>query len=128
MNINHVVISGNLTHNPELRTISSGTSILNMQIACNERKKNKSTGEWEDHPNFLSVVLFGQKADFFAHRVEKGMKVVIEGKLRIGQWERDGQKQIKVEIIANELDLFAYKKSSPSTSEEPEIAEEDIDF
>lgn len=106
MSINHVSISGNLTRSPELRSTTGGTSILSFGIAVNERVKNGSTGEWEDHPNFFDCVMFGKRADSLSRILDKGMKVAVSGRLRYSSWEKDGQKRSKVEVIADEIDLM----------------------
>ena len=58
-NINRVVLTGNLTRDPELRSTASGTSVCSLRIATNTRRKDQSTGEWVDKPNYLSVTVFG---------------------------------------------------------------------
>ena len=56
-NINRVVLTGNLTSDPELRSLPSGSSVCKLRVACNTRRKNGSTGEWEDKPNYFNVTL-----------------------------------------------------------------------
>ena len=93
MSINRVIISGNLTRDPELRSTAGGTSVLGFGVAVNDRRKNQQTGEWEDYPNFIDCTMFGARADALNKYLSKGTKVTIEGKLRWSQWERDGQKR-----------------------------------
>ena len=99
MSINRVIISGNLTRDPELRQTQSGMAVLSFGVAVNDRRKNPSTGEWEDYPNFVDCTMFGARANSLAQYLSKGTKVSIEGKLRWSQWERDGQKRSKLEVI-----------------------------
>ena len=99
MSINRVIISGNLTRDPELRSTAGGTSVLGFGVAVNDRRKNQQTGEWEDYPNFIDCTMFGARADALNKYLSKGTKVTIEGKLRWSQWERDGQKRSKIEVI-----------------------------
>lgn len=61
MSINHVNISGNLTRDPELRTTAGGTNILSFGVAVNDRRKNPQTGKWQDVPNFIDCIVFGQR-------------------------------------------------------------------
>ena len=103
MSINRVIISGNLTRDPELRQTQSGMPVMSMGVAVNDRRKNPQTGEWEDYPNFIDCTMFGQRAQSLANYLSKGTKVSIEGKLRWSQWERDGQKRSKIEVIVDEL-------------------------
>ena len=102
MSINRVIISGNLTRDPELRSTAGGTSVLGFGVAVNDRRKNQQTGEWEDYPNFIDCTMFGARADALNKYLSKGTKVTIEGKLRWSQWERDGQKRSKIEVIVDE--------------------------
>ena len=101
MSINRVIISGNLTRDPELRQTQSGMPVMSMGVAVNDRRKNPQTGEWEDYPNFIDCTMFGQRAQSLANYLSKGTKVSIEGKLRWSQWERDGQKRSKIEVIVD---------------------------
>ncbi|MBQ9041381.1 MAG: single-stranded DNA-binding protein [Eggerthellaceae bacterium] len=105
MSINVVAISGNLTREPELRRTQSGLAVLGFGVAVNDRRKNASTGEWEDYANFIDCTLFGARAESLAEILKKGMKVTVSGKLRWSQWERDGQKRSKVSVVADEVDL-----------------------
>ena len=106
MSINKVIISGNLTRDAELKSLSSGTDVLEFGIAVNERRKNNQTGEWEDSPNFFDCSLFGKRAEGLSRYMVKGRKVALEGKLQWRQWEKDGEKRSKVSIVVNEVDLM----------------------
>ena len=116
MSINRVVISGNLTRDPELRATTSGTSVLSLGVAVNDRRRNQQTGEWEDYPNYIDCTMFGARADALSRILAKGTKVAIEGKLRWSQWERDGQKRSKIEVIVDELEILTSRDGSGSTS------------
>ena len=107
MSINRVLISGNLTRDPELRTTVSGMPVLGMGVAVNDRRKNPTTSEWEDYPNFIDCTMFGVRAESIARFLTKGSKVTIEGKLRWSQWERDGQKRSKIEVIVDEIEFMS---------------------
>ncbi len=114
MSINRVIISGNLTRDPELRSTSSGMPVLGFGVAVNDRRKNQQTGEWEDYPNFVDCTMFGQRAQSIQQYLHKGSKVSIEGKLRWSQWERDGQKRSKLEVIIDELEFMSPRDGSGS--------------
>ncbi|MBQ9041469.1 MAG: single-stranded DNA-binding protein [Eggerthellaceae bacterium] len=111
MSINRVVISGNLTRDPELRRTQSGMSVMSLGMAVNDRRKNNQTGEWEDYTNFVDCTLFGNRADSLAGILQKGMKVAIEGKLRYSQWEQNGQKRSKLEVVVDEIDLMTQRNA-----------------
>ncbi|MBR3326688.1 MAG: single-stranded DNA-binding protein [Atopobiaceae bacterium] len=107
MSINRVNISGNLTRDPELRTTQGGTAVLGFGVAVNDRRRNPQTGEWEDVPNFIDCTVFGNRAGALANFLRKCQKVAIEGKLRWSQWEKDGQKRSKIEVIVDECEFLA---------------------
>ena len=113
MSINRVVISGNLTRDPELRSTSGGTIVLGFGVAVNDRRRN-ANGEWEDYPNYVDCTMFGARAQGIAPYLSKGTKVCIEGKLRWSQWERDGQKRSKLEVIVDEIEFMAPRNSGGS--------------
>ena len=106
MSINRVVISGNLTRDPELRRTQSGMAILAFGIAVNDRRKNPQTGEWEDYANFVDCTMFGNRAESVSNYLMKGTKVAIEGKLRYSSWEREGNKRSKLEVVVDELEFM----------------------
>ena len=119
MSINRVNISGNLTRDPEMRSTQSGTQILLFGVAVNDRRRNPQSGEWEDVPNFIDCVVFGNRANALQRFLTKGMKVAIEGKLRWSQWEKEGQKRSKIEVIVDEVEFLAGQQKaeySPQTN------------
>lgn len=147
MSINRVCISGNLTREPEIRATASGTQVLSFGVAVNDRARNQQTGEWEDRPNFIDCTMFGNYAGAMSRYLHKGDKVAIEGKLRWSQWERDGQKRSKVEVIVDTVETMSQRRDEaqrpePQTSRElwsaeqsyrapqavPEVYAQDIPF
>jgi len=114
MSINKVIISGNLTRDPELRSTASGLSVLGFSVAVNDRHKNQQTGEWEDRPNFVDCTMFGARAESLSRYLTKGTKVAIDGKLRWNQWEHDGQKRSKIEVIVDNLEFMTNRNNSSS--------------
>lgn len=109
MSINRVVVSGNLTRDPELRVTPGGTQVLGFGVAVNDSRRNQQTGEWEDYPNFIDCTMFGNRAEALSRILRKGMKVAIEGKLRYSSWEdkNGGGRRSKVEIIPDEVVLMS---------------------
>ena len=107
MSINRVVISGNLTRDPEMRATTSGMQVLSFGVAVNDRRRNPQTGEWEDYPNFVDCTMFGTRAEAVSRYLSKGSKVAIEGKLRYSSWERDGQRRSKLEVIVDEIEFMS---------------------
>ena len=139
MSINRVNITGNLTRDPELKSTGSGMAVLKMGVAVNDRRKNPQTGEWEDAPNFIDVVMFGTRAESVSRFLSKGSKVAIEGKLRWSTWEDkdSGAKRSKVEVVADDIEFMSSRgegggggysaPSAPAASSEP-VFEDDIPF
>jgi single-strand DNA-binding protein len=100
-NINRVVLVGNLTRDPELKSLPSGSSVCDLRIAVNYRRKNQQTGEWIEEPNFFRVTVFGSQAESCSRFLTKGRQVAIDGRLRWRQWEaQDGTKRETVEVVA----------------------------
>ena len=106
-NINVVVLTGNLTRDPELRSLPSGTSVCDMRIAVNTRRKNGATGEWEDKPNYFDVKVWGAQGENCQRFLSKGRPVAVQGRLEWREWEtQDGQKRQAVDIIAESVQFL----------------------
>ena len=116
MSINRVIISGNLTRDPEIRKTAGGMPVLGFGVAVNDRRRNQQTGEWEDYPNFIDCTMFRTRAEAVSRFLSKGSKVAVEGKLRWSQWERDGQKRSKIEVIVDELEFMSSRNSDAQYS------------
>ena len=106
MSINLVCITGNLTRDPELRATATGVPVLGFGMAVNDRAKN-AQGEWEDRPNFIDCTMFGTRAEVVNNYISKGSKVAIQGKLRWSQWERDGERRSKIEVIVDQIEFVS---------------------
>src|ERR1700754_3720495 len=85
-NINRVVLTGNLTRDPELRSLQSGTSVCSLRIASNSRRRDQS-GEWVDKPNYFSVTVWGAQGENCARFLSKGRPVCIDGRLQWREWQ-----------------------------------------
>ena len=114
MSINRVIVSGNLTREPELRQAGSNV-VLQFGIAVNDRKRNAQTEQWEDVANFFDVVVWGARGESLSRILHKGMKVVVAGRLRWSQWQaQDGSNRSKVEIVADDVDFMSAQRDSGS--------------
>lgn len=100
--INRTIIAGNIVNDPERR----GTKVLTFTIAVNKRVYRN--GEWQSDAHFFNVTKFGTESqiNYFANSLQKGHKVTIDGELSQNRWESNGQRNSRVEIIANEIDFF----------------------
>jgi len=106
-NINRVVLTGNLTRDPELRSLQSGTSVCSLRIASNSRRKDGTSGEWVDKPNYFSVTVWGAQGENCARFLSKGRPVCIDGRLDWREWQaQDGTKRESVEIVAETVQFL----------------------
>jgi single-strand DNA-binding protein len=112
-NINRVVLTGNLTRDPELRSTSSGMSVCSLRVACNTRRKDQSTGDWVDKPNFFDVTVWGAQGENCARFLSKGRPVAIDGRLEWREWEaQDGSKRQAVEIVADTVQFLGGRQDA----------------
>jgi single-strand DNA-binding protein len=125
-NICRVVLTGNLTADPELRALPSGSSLCKLRVACNTRRKNSSTGEWEDKPNYFNVTVWGDQGENAARYLAKGRPVAIDGRLEWREWEaQDGTKRSAVDIIAESVQFLGSRdQNSTANGDIPA----DVDF
>lgn len=127
-NVNVVVITGNLTRDPELRHTGGGTAVCGLRVAVNARRKNGQTGEWHDKPNYFDIVVWGAQGENAAEYLAKGRPVAIEGRLDWREWDaKDGSgKRQAVQIIADTVQFLGYKKAEADSSNgsDPEVSED----
>ncbi len=114
-NINSVVVTGNLTRDPELRSLPSGTSVCKLRVAVNSRRKDGQSGEWVDKPNYFDVTVWGAQGENCANYLSKGRPVAVQGRLDWREWEtQEGQKRQAVEIIADSVQFLGSRDSNQS--------------
>lgn len=105
--INRVTVTGNLTRDPELRSTPNGTSVCALRIAVNSRRKDGSTGEWVDKPNFFNVTVWGAQGENCANYLTKGKGVAIDGRLDWREWQdKEGNNRQSVDIIADTVQFL----------------------
>lgn len=102
---NRVILLGNLTRDPELRYISSGTAVMEIGLAVNDRRKN-ANGEWIEETTFVDVTLWGRTAEVASEYLSKGSPVLIEGRLKLDTWETDGQKRSKLRVVGERMQML----------------------
>ena len=109
--INRVVLTGNLTRDPELRSTPSGTAVCGLRVACNTRRKDAS-GQWVDKPNYFDVTVWGAQGENCAQYLSKGRPVAIDGRLEWREWEaKDGSgKRQSVDIIADSVQFLGSRE------------------
>jgi single-strand DNA-binding protein len=113
-NINRVIITGNLTADPELRSLPSGTSVCKLRVACNTRRKDNATGDWVDKPNYFDVTVWGAQGENCARYLSKGRPVAVDGRLEWREWETpEGQKRQAIDIIADSVQFLGGRDEGP---------------
>jgi single-strand DNA-binding protein len=119
-NLNKVMLIGRLTRDPEIRAFANGGKVAAFGFAVNNRRKNSSTGQWEDEPVFLDLEAFnrgeyGKQADLVEQYLRKGQQVFIEGHLRLDQWtSQDGQKRSRLKIVVDNMQFLERRDGGPS--------------
>ena len=101
---NRVILVGNLTRDPELRYIPSGTAVSEIGLAVNDRVKKND--QWVDETTFVDVTLWGRTAEVANEYLSKGSSVLIEGRLKLDTWEKDGQKRSKLRVVAEKMQML----------------------
>lgn len=115
MYLNKVFVAGNLTRDPELKALPSGSQVCTFGVATNrvwynqERQKQEAT-------EFHNIVVFGRQAETSAQYLKKGSGVLVEGRLQTRNWEKDGQKQYRTEIVAERVQFGARSGTSSTSS------------
>lgn len=106
-NINRVIITGNLTRDPELRSTNGGQSVCSLRIACNGRRLNRQTDQWEDVPNYFDVTVWGQQGENCHRYLSKGRGVAVDGRLQWREWQdQQGNKRQSVDIVAESVQFL----------------------
>lgn len=131
---NKVILVGNLTRDVDLKHLTSGTAVANVGLAVNDRVKRND--EWVDETTFVDVTLWGRTAEIANQYLGKGSSCLIEGRLKLDQWEKDGQKHSKLKVVGERLQMLGKKGdrqgdeySAPAESGgNVGVADEDVPF
>jgi single-strand DNA-binding protein len=100
--LNQVTIMGNLTRTPELRVTPQDQSVVNFSLALNRSYKG-TNDEWQEDTTFVDVVAWSKLAEQISGRVDKGNRVLVQGRLQSRSWEQDGVKKSKLEVLATDV-------------------------
>ena len=112
---NRVILVGNLTRTPELRTIPSGLSVTDIGLAVNDRRKS-ATGEWIEEVTFVDITLWGRQAEVVCEYASKGSPLLVEGRLKLDSWESEGQKRTKMKVIGERVQLLSARGGGGGSS------------
>ena len=108
MSVNKAIIIGNLGNDPELKSLPSGSSVVNFSVATTEAWNDKATGEKQEKTEWHNVTVFGKQAENANKYLSKGKKVFVEGKIQTEQWnDKDGNKRYTTKIIANNIQFLS---------------------
>jgi single-strand DNA-binding protein len=122
--INRVVLVGNLTRDPELRSTPNGSSLCRLRVACNTSWRNKDTGEIDERPNYFDVTVFGASGEACARFLTKGRPVAVDGRLEWHEWTTaEGENRQAVGILADSVQFLAARQRGEG--EEAELAEQE---
>ncbi len=113
-NINRVILTGNLTSDPDLRSLNSGTSVCRLRLAVNGRRKDNQSGEWVDKPNFFDITVWGAQGENCARYLSKGRPVAVDGRLEWREFtDKEGNKRQAVEVIADTVQFLGGREGGP---------------
>ena len=105
--LNYVILVGNLTRDPQVRTTPGGTAVADLGLAVNEKFKNKS-GELQESTTYVDIVAWGRTAELCQQYLHKGSPVLIEGRLQLDQWEsKEGEKRSKLRVRADRVQFLS---------------------
>src|SRR5438477_736465 len=102
---NRVILVGNLTRDPEVRYTTNSTAVCDIGLAVNDRRKNAS-GEWIEETTFVDITLWGRTAEVAGEYLKKGAPVLIEGRLKLDTWEKEGQKRSKLKVVGELMQML----------------------
>src|SRR5580692_271355 len=105
---NRVILLGNVTRDPELRYIASGSAVTEIGMAMNDRRKGPN-GDWIEEVTFVDVTLWSRTAEIASEYLSKGSPVLIEGRLKLDTWEKDGKKNSKLRVVGERMQLLGGK-------------------
>jgi len=132
--LNKVMLMGNVTRDPELRYIGSGSAVLDLGLAVNRRAK-KPDGTWDEEAVFLTVTVWGKTAENCAEYLSKGRPVFVEGSLTVDEWDdkKTGEKRSKLKVTAFNVQFLGGKPANapaaaPDDAEQGELSDDDIPF
>jgi single-strand DNA-binding protein len=101
---NRVILMGNLTRDPELRYLQSGMAVTDIGMAVNDRRKT-ANGEWVEEVTFVDVTVWGRTAETLCEYLTKGSPLLVEGRLKLDTWEKDGQKHSKMKVVCERMQM-----------------------
>ena len=118
--VNQVILMGNLTRDPELRQTPSGQSVCSFSLALN-RSYRDANDEWQEATDFIDIVAWGALGERVSQYLNKGRRCLVQGRLQSRNWEQEGHKRSKVEVLANDVTFLDGRNDGAVESDEPKI-------
>lgn len=145
MSFSKIIVLGNLTRDPELKYTPQGTAVCTLNVASNEKERDPKTKELVDRATFFKATAWGQKAEVIAKHFERGSEIYIEGRFKPEEWtDREGRQRVTFGIQVSDFNFTGgsnrnhqreqsaasprSSKSVQTSSDEPDIEDEDIPF
>ena len=116
--MNRVILMGNITRKPEIRKTPSGASVCNFSIAVSEKYKDKQ-GQWVDKAEFINCVAWNRTAEVIEQYLDKGSKILVEGKMSTSSYDKNGEKRYKTEVIVSNMQMLGGKSDNQATQQAP---------
>lgn len=117
-NYNKVILMGNLTRDPELRYTGQGTAVANLGLAVNRKRKDPN-GEVIEETTFIDVTAWGKTAENVSKYMKKGRSLMVDGRLHLEQWEKDGEKRSRLTVVAESVQFLGGKPQGTAPQEPP---------
>jgi single-strand DNA-binding protein len=113
--LNRVLLLGNLTRDPDVRSTPSGTAVASFGLAINRRFRQGT--ETKEEVCYVDVTAFGAQAEAVGESLTKGSLALIDGRLRWHQWEKDGSRHSKLDVVADRVQFLARREASPVSTD-----------
>jgi single-strand DNA-binding protein len=124
---NRVILLGNITRDFEVKYLQSGMAVTELGLAVNDRRKNQQ-GEWVEETTFVDVTLWGRTAEVAGEYLSKGSPVLIEGRLKLDQWETDGQKRSKLRVVGERMQMVGSKGGGGGRGQQNQNFDDGADY
>lgn len=116
--LNKVLLIGNLTRDPEVRYLPSGAAVADLRLAVSRKYKTNS-GEMKEETCFVNVSAWGRTAETCGQYLSKGSPLLVEGRLKLDEWEKDGQKQSRLSVVAERVQFLSKGPGGGSSDKRP---------
>lgn len=112
---NKVILMGNLTRDPDMRTVGSGMKVARLRLAVNERRRDRD-GQLQDFPIFVDVDVWDKSAELCGQYLVKGSGILVEGRLQQDTWEKDGVKHSALKVRATAVKFLSSRGDRPAAA------------